>query len=272
MTPRKRRRQMRYPLSAEVSYRAALRRLVNDLGALLRDEMDAHGQAIVDQAAARSDDDGPVPRPRGWVQILIQLLERVAAGIITSQRQAEAVMTSVAGRTADINQREWRELVRSAYGVDVLRGEPWLADQLSAWEQVNLGLIRSLPQTAIDQIRTQVTQAVTQGQSLRELKAIIRERLDVADSRAELIARDQIAKLNADLTERRQRAIGVTSYVWRTMGDERVRPSHAAHNGKVFQWAKPPAGTGHPGNDVRCRCYADPVLPEMTETEVQALG
>jgi SPP1 gp7 family putative phage head morphogenesis protein len=263
---------MRYPASAEVAYRAALRRLVEDLGGLLRSELDANGQAIIDMAALnRNDDDSPI-RPTGWVDLLIQLLARVASGVITSQRRAEAAMAALSGRTSDINLREWRELVRSSYGVDILRGEPWLAEQLSAWEQVNLGLIQSVPQNVVDQLRTQMTQAVSQGTSLRSLKTIVRERLGVADSRAELIARDQIAKLNADLTQRRQTAIGVTSYVWRTMGDERVRESHRSHNGKAYRWDKPPAGTGHPGHDVRCRCYADPVLPEMTEAEVQLLG
>jgi hypothetical protein len=71
--------------------------------------------------------------------------------------------------------------VRASYGVDILRGEPWLAEQLSAWEQVNLGLIQSVPQNVVDQLRTQMTQAVSQGTSLRSLKTIVRERLGVAD-------------------------------------------------------------------------------------------
>jgi len=49
-------------------------------------------------------------------------------------------------------------------------------------------------------------------------------------------------------------------YIWRTVGDEKVRGSHAARNGKVFQWAKPPEG-GHPGEDHNCRCWAEPVAP-----------
>ncbi len=48
-----------------------------------------------------------------------------------------------------------------------------------------------------------------------------------------------------------------THYIWRTSGDEKVRPSHAANNGKIFAWKNPPA-TGHPGQDYNCRCWADP--------------
>ena len=65
-----------------------------------------------------------------------------------------------------------------------------------------------------------------------------------------------------NLTELRQTSIGVTDYVWSTSGDERVRPEHAARNGKVYKWSEPPAG-GHPGEDIQCRCRAIPVLDDL---------
>lgn len=42
-------------------------------------------------------------------------------------------------------------------------------------------------------------------------------------------------------------------YIWRTKGDDKVRSSHAARDGKVFSWGNPPEG-GHPGKDFGCRC------------------
>ena len=48
-----------------------------------------------------------------------------------------------------------------------------------------------------------------------------------------------------------------THYIWRTSGDEKVRSSHAANNGKIFAWDNPPE-TGHPGEDYNCRCWAEP--------------
>lgn len=46
-------------------------------------------------------------------------------------------------------------------------------------------------------------------------------------------------------------------YIWRTMGDDKVRPEHAANEGKVFAWDNPPP-TGHPGADFGCRCMGEP--------------
>jgi hypothetical protein len=55
-----------------------------------------------------------------------------------------------------------------------------------------------------------------------------------------------------------------THYIWRTRGDDKVRPSHAANNGQVFAWDDPPE-TGHPGEDYGCRCTAEPFMPSVDE-------
>ena len=78
--------------------------------------------------------------------------------------------------------------------------------------------------------------------------------------RAKLIARDQSSKLNSALNQQRQQNFGVEEYVWRTSGDERVRDNHRSKNGKTFRWDDPPKDTGHPGQDVQCRCVAQPII------------
>jgi Phage Mu protein F like protein len=50
-------------------------------------------------------------------------------------------------------------------------------------------------------------------------------------------------------------------YIWRTSEDEKVRPSHAANNGKIFSRSSPPP-TGNPEDDFNCRCTDE----EYTET------
>lgn len=44
-------------------------------------------------------------------------------------------------------------------------------------------------------------------------------------------------------------------YVWRSVGDGRVRGAHAALDGQQRQWSDSP----DPGEDFNCRCWADPV-------------
>ena len=55
-----------------------------------------------------------------------------------------------------------------------------------------------------------------------------------------------------------------THYIWRTRGDNKVRASHAANNGRIFAWDDPPP-TGHPGEDFGCRCWAQPYRPADPE-------
>jgi hypothetical protein len=47
-------------------------------------------------------------------------------------------------------------------------------------------------------------------------------------------------------------------YIWRTRGDDKVRQTHAARNGRIFDFNNPPAG-GNPGDEHGCRCWAEPV-------------
>ncbi len=78
---------------------------------------------------------------------------------------------------------------------------------------------------------------------------------DIARRHANFIARDQLGKFTASLHEAQSKYIGATKYIWQTSLDNRVRPEHAAREGKVFEYAKPPKG-GNPGIDYRCRCAA----------------
>jgi Phage Mu protein F like protein len=61
-----------------------------------------------------------------------------------------------------------------------------------------------------------------------------------------------------------------THYIWRTQGDDKVRSSHTANEGKIFAWDNPPE-TGYPGEDFGCRCWAEPYKPEVNEYLMQTV-
>lgn len=56
-----------------------------------------------------------------------------------------------------------------------------------------------------------------------------------------------------------QEALGLTSYIWRSRDDDRVRALHAERDDQVFAWTAPPTG-GHPGEEWNCRCTAEPII------------
>ena len=55
-------------------------------------------------------------------------------------------------------------------------------------------------------------------------------------------------------------------YIWRTVGDDKVRDSHAEREGCIFSWDDAPEG-GHPGEDYNCRCIAEPYVPRKDSSE-----
>lgn len=160
---------------------------------------------------------------------------------------------------------------RLGYRVDVYRSEPWLADLQANWVARNAALIKTIPQQYMAQVEALIRDAALKGLQPAELKKQIMELTGVSERRAKVIARDQMAKANAELTKYRQEDLGITEYTWLTSRDERVRgtpggryasarPSHYAREGGRFSWAKPPEG-GHPGMAILCRCVALPVFP-----------
>lgn len=141
-------------------------------------------------------------------------------------------------------------------------------DVIDRWVDDNVGLIRSIATTAHDDVAEVIREGAMAGTTTRDLTRQIAQRFNVAQSRGELIARDQTAKLSSQINQERQREHGVTRYQWSSSGDERVRQRHAELDGQIFDWSAPPiaderAGLrGHPGEIWQCRCDAEPVLEE----------
>jgi SPP1 gp7 family putative phage head morphogenesis protein len=127
--------------------------------------------------------------------------------------------------------------------------------QLKAFTRDNVELIQSIGTRALDEVSDILAKGSRIGSRVETIAKEIERRLDVAESRARLIARDQVNKLHGELTQFRQTSLGAKSYVWRTSLDSRVRDDHAEREGDDFDWSDPPED-GHPGQPVQCRCSA----------------
>ena len=124
----------------------------------------------------------------------------------------------------------------------------------------NAQLIKSLPDEELERVAGILERGLQQGVRFTDISKSIQKSFAITRRRATLIARDQTTKLNSSLTRLRQEEVGIEEYIWQTSGDERVRPTHRVNDGKKFKWDTPPKVTGHPGNDVNCRCVAIPVI------------
>lgn len=176
----------------------------------------------------------------------------------------------VEGEAKDIEQRQRKDLEKSLFsilGIQMPFSDPGLSDSISNFTIQNVELISSIPSRyfqQVEQIILREIQAGTVGQIEKKIVGLINLEGKKAKNRAKLIARDQSSKFYNDLNRTRQKNVGIDKYRWETAGDERVRPTHRANDGKIFSWDSPPA-TGHPGYEINCRCVGVPALEGIVE-------
>lgn len=218
-----------------------------------------------------------VLRPDGLTIHLDATLEQITSlfsameiRINKQMPDSDKLSKDIAALVNAYNKGQFDKVAKSVLGVDVFIQEPWLQDEVALFAHNNVQLIKSIPQQALGRVQQVVMSGLRSGSTTTSLASKITDQFGITKRRAKTIARDQVGKLNGQLTKLRQKSLGVNSYVWRTSMDERVRgdpdgkypnaePSHFAREGKKYSWDKPPSD-GNPGEPVNCRCYAEPVF------------
>lgn len=268
----KKQRKWLYPTGVERDYNRALQRQVVDpFVQSCREHLLPALPAIF--AQARQDADvRDIPEGTGWFETLRQALVTTLVQVGIDDQTITAIVRAVAASVDTFNAAQFHAVIRSVYGVDIFRAAPpGLVPALRAFEAQNIQLIKSIPTQALDRMQNKILNALQTGKSMRDTQKALIEEFGVTSRRAELIARDQVGKLNGQLTELRQVDIGVDSYTWRGVLDARERPEHVEREGQVFKWDEPP-DDGHPGQPIQCRCTAEPVLPSWEELERSVTG
>lgn len=153
---------------------------------------------------------------------------------------------------------------RRALGIDlraVVKQED-LAGFLQIAAKRNAKLIKGLSDEIVKRTELAVLDNLISGNSRETLHKTLVDQLGFGESRAKLIAQDQMAKLNSELNEIRHKQAGITEYAWTTSRDERVRPRHRALEGKVYRYGEPTGAEGGlaPGRPIRCRCIAKAIV------------
>lgn len=198
----------------------------------------------------------------------------------------------------------WRAM-KSALGIDLsdVLARPDIAGPLSLAGLNAASMIRTIPQLYLSDVAKAVADAfagIPQPED-RTLAQQIDHLGSVGVKRSKLIARDQTSKLTAELQKQRMLAVGVSTYFWRTVRDHRVvgdpvgaypkgSDKHGDHyhlDGKLCRWDDPTMFSEdggktwkkrpqawshrHPGEDILCRCWAEPVVDPFAISERIAL-
>ncbi len=164
------------------------------------------------------------------------------------------------------------------------RSKETLAEEYSR----NLKLdIQKFADQEIFGLREAVEANAREGYRFDKLIPTIKRRYGISVRKAKFLARNETSIFMSKYHEQRYGEAGITSYVWSTSHDARVRPAPGTHgtdnhrvlDGRTFDFSKPPTvdpATGrkaNPGQDYNCRCVAIPILGDraaaMTEYREQ---
>ncbi len=230
---------------AEARYSARLRKVAHYIETILR-QFDANN-----------------PERNGWIT---RALTKYAEAIDPWARSVgESMIAEVAARdrkawqeaSAEIGRALHREIYHAPLGT-VIR------QRLD--EQVRL--IKSIPLEAAERVHRLTVENSYTGERFTTIADKIMEGGNVSRSKADLIARTEVGRTLTGITMARAESVGSTHFVWRTSNDYNVRPSHRALNGRTFRWSDPPVcdppdHRALPGSIWNCRCWSEPVIPDV---------
>lgn len=270
------------PKNLERSYQKRLKKLL----ALIKESVRVNVVAKLPELVAQADiERGKKDSERVDVSVFKQLKETIESTKSSlskplSKNSLNNIAKEMAGDTSKFNREKLGDAFKALVGIDLATDDPFMSELLEVFAEDNVELITNVTEDLLSGIQADISQGLRRGSRAPDIaKKILgrvkdkdgfKSRFAKAESRANLIARDQISKLNGDINRQRQENVGVKKFIWRTSNDARVRDSHKLE-GEVFTWSgkksengksKPRSGL-NPGEDFNCRCYAEPFLEDL---------
>lgn len=202
----------------------------------------------------------------------IEATTEVAQGVITNAILTGAVLSNVVSTQGtgilSASDKKYSADIFTVMGFNST--DPDITSQMvDSWKTENVKLIKGVNDDQIKSIETLLLRAGREGTNKSNLTSEIQKIMKSSVKRATLIAVDQTLKLDGQIDRMKQTEAGVSHFIWRTAGDERVRPKHRAYNGKKYSW-KTGADGVYPKQEVRCRCWAEPSFEEILGPEYKA--
>ena len=155
------------------------------------------------------------------------------------------------GRIEGYHRGRVKASFRAALGVDISRllSEPEIASFMGRKISENVDLIKTIPARMHQSLKLRLSQELQKAPfDQKRVMELFRDEYGSSGYTLRRITRDQTSKTIGGLTEVRHRQLGIAEYRWITAQDERVRATHVANSGLVFEWRNPP-DTGNPGED-----------------------
>ena len=164
-------------------------------------------------------------------------------------------------RMAEFHRARFVKQMRRYFGVSInflsdVQIGPWMAERI----QENVDLIKTITQRYHEGLKLDILKVQTETPfDQQKLREILRDRYQSSGYNLRRLTRDQTNKTIGQLSRIRQQQVGIEEYLWVGAMDERERQSHKDNEAESFSWNDPPS-TGHPGEEIQCRCFARPII------------
>jgi len=288
-------------------------RVWSDYGAAIKERIidkwrEATQRIIIDRLPAiermvEFERPGPM-RADAWPDEMGHQLVELNSEYDALAKQSADIAAGTFNAVNGVSHQQWYAVAKRVMGVDLFSFEPWLESESKAFIHLNTDLITKIKSEVQSDVSRVVMGGFREGKRHETIAKELLSGTDLepgvfnkAETRAELVARDQTMKLYGDLAQKRQEGAGLTLYIWRTLEDERVvgnpdgkypkgSPGHHDHfvmDGKVCKWNDPTVYANtveraiagdwikrnksmpqvHPGVEIQDRCYAEPVFQTL---------
>lgn len=267
--PSKRQSKWLFPTSIEREYTRELKSLTKQLKELINSYLIPEIPSMIYETEFKTPQDRTDDFLDRLEAIIIFIRSAIQNKLDSTIRGAERTGIQISA----YNRNQFQKVNESVFGINLYISEPWLPDQLRLFSSQNSQLITKMTNEELERVSGVVERGLADGKTYTDVQKEIKQTFGISDRKAKLIARDQTAKLNGNLTRLRQESVGVSNYTWQTSGDERVRNSHAVLDGLTCRWDDPTVyldeksgkwrkrksigGTEvHPREAINCRCEA----------------
>lgn len=273
-----------YPWAVERQYYAQLSAWLKPLKEAVNNYIKYHGETMLKGDSIHTD---TIPGSgykllietmRGWVSTYFD---------IPGEKKGTAAVMLGLGRFADLTKwngdKEWGRQMMAISGQEFTTTQKWWDTMRLNWIENNNKLIKTVANRYIDDVDRLAEAAIVNGYAISELQSDIDNLgLGLTDYQCSRLARDQIGKLNGQITQNQCEEAGVDMYIWSTAGDDRVRVepvNHEEMDGILCRWddatvyseddgktwiSKPDDWEQqHPGYAIQCRCTALPYVTEL---------
>ena len=260
------------PLGIERDYQKRIRNIVYRVRDIIRKNIINSLPSIMSQAnAIRPDSAHNDAIGESVAELFVATRLEISNQI--PDYELERMIEATASEINTWNKNQVTSVLKEVLGTDIFQGEPWLMQEMNNFVTANVSLIKNVNAAFVNETETMVFEGMRKGlrheQIAKQILGTGKDELNkvsrfrMAKTRANLIGRDQVNKMNGQLTKLRQTGLGVKKYIWRTVGDTRVRHHHATRNGQTYTWSKGSEMGTHPGDEIQCRCYAEAILTDL---------